>query len=184
MFLKTFLSFVIIQRLMELIIAKKNAKKIKAKGGYEIGKEHYPMIVMLHITFLASFWLEATTSVMPAFWPIPFTIFILAQAMRISVISTLGPFWNTRIYILPQAKPVKKGLYRFMKHPNYVVVMLEMISIPLIFGSYITAILFPVFNALILSVRIRIEEKALVQHYNYEMEMADVPRFVPFRKVK
>lgn len=180
MFLDLFLAFVIGERLIELFISKKNAKYIQSLGGYEVGKKHYPFIVILHIMFLTSFYLESLIRPqLPSYWYIPFSFFVFLQVLRYWVIFSLGMFWNTRIFVLPNSKPINKGPYRFLRHPNYLIVILEMITIPLIFGSYLTMIIFPIINAVILYVRIKTEEQALTDIIAYEQEMKDVPRFVP-----
>ncbi|GBF10340.1 isoprenylcysteine carboxyl methyltransferase family protein [Tepidibacillus sp. HK-1] len=179
-FLSLFLTFVILQRIFELYIAKKNAVYIESLGGFEVGQKHYPFIVMLHITFLLSVYIESSDlTFLPTWWPIPFTIFILAQGMRFWTMASLGRFWNTRIYILPNSKPIHKGPYQFIRHPNYLIVMVEIITIPLIFGAYYSAILFPILNTLLLTIRIKVEEKALSTCTSYKEEMETIPRFFP-----
>lgn len=185
MFFNLFFAFLILERLIELCIAGRNSRFIKSIGGYEVGEKHYLIIVLLHITFLAALFIEANyRNHLPEYWFIPFIIFVIAQALRIWVISSLGKYWNTRIYIVPNASPVTNGPYRYLRHPNYIIVMLEMITIPLIFGAYITAIIFPIINVLILSYRIRVEEKALKELTNYSLEMLETPRFIPWKRSK
>lgn len=185
MFFNLFFAFIILERTIELLIAKRNARFIKSIGGYEVGKEHYPVILILHITFLSSLFLESIyRNYLPKYWFVPFIIFVIAQGFRIWTISSLGKFWNTRIYIVPNTNPVIKGPYRYLRHPNYVIVMIEMITIPLIFGAYLTSILFPIINAFVLSHRIKIEEKALIELTNYNIDMVTAPRFIPRKKSK
>jgi len=180
MFFNLFFAFLILERTIELFIAKRNARLIKSIGGYEVGKEHYTAILILHITFLISLFIEANyRDDLPKYWLIPFSIFIIAQAFRIWIIYSLGKFWNTRIYVVPKSSPVVKGPYRYLRHPNYVIVMLEMITIPLIFSAYLTAIIFPTINVFMLSYRIKVEEKALTELTNYNEDMATAPRFIP-----
>jgi len=154
-----------------------------ARGGYEVGSRHYPVIVLLHITFLASVYFEAKLEAPPSWWIIPFVIFTAAQGLRIWILTSLKEYWNTRIIISPNEKPVVNGPYQYLRHPNYVIVMVEMITIPLIFGAYLSAIIYPLLNAFVLSFRIQIEEQALNQ-LHYQEVMEHTPRFIPFTKGK
>ncbi|HJV44573.1 MAG TPA: isoprenylcysteine carboxylmethyltransferase family protein [Bacillota bacterium] len=154
----------IVQRLTELQIAKRNAKHIRTLGGYEIGANHYKFIVLIHIGFficlLAEVWLESR--LLPNYWLIPFIFFLVAQAFRYWCITSLGSFWNTRIYILPNHPLIRKGPYRLFKHPNYQAVLIEFVSFPFIFGAYHTAITWTLINFAFLKwVRIPTEEQAL-----------------------
>ena len=170
MFFWIVLSIVIIQRLAELGIAKNNEKRMKAEGAYEVGTRHYPIIVLLHTAFFVSLLVEVVVrqpSLSPI-WGILLTIFLLTQVLRVWCLSSLGKFWNTKIIILPGADVVMKGPYRFIRHPNYVIVATEILVLPLLFGAYFTAILFTVLNAWMMSVRIPQEEKALKDATNYK----------------
>ncbi|RXJ02049.1 isoprenylcysteine carboxyl methyltransferase [Anaerobacillus alkaliphilus] len=176
-----FISLVILQRIVEVIIANRNAKWIKRQGGYEVGRDHYKYIVLLHTFFFISLLTEVSLS-RPSFtsWVIaPFVIFLLAQICRVWALSSLGPFWNTRIMVLPGAKVIAKGPYRYLRHPNYVIVSIEILLLPVIFQAYWTAFIFSVLNVLILSLRIKIEEQALLETTNYEETFDAVSRFVP-----
>lgn len=184
MFFYILIFFIIFQRIVELLIANKNAKYIQAIGGFEVGQKHYPFIVLTHTLFFTSLLIEGSSETMPSFWPIPFIFFLFAQVLRIWVLTTLGRFWNTRIYIVPDSKPVKNGPYRFLRHPNYLTVMIEILSIPLVFGAYYTALAFSIINLSILFVRIRIEEQALIQHTEYLQIMESTPRFIGIKSTK
>ena len=164
-----FITIIVLQRVIELIIAKRNAIWIKSKGGYEVGKNHYPYIVLLHTLFFISLLIEVTTKevVYTTWMLIPFLIFVVTQFGRIWALTSLGPFWNTRIMILPGASVIAKGPYRYMRHPNYFIVITEIAVIPLIFQAYWTAFIFSILNVVILSVRIKVEEKALKEATNY-----------------
>lgn len=180
-FIYLLIFIVIVQRLVEVIIADQNASWIKSQGGYEVGREHYPYLVLLHSLFFVSLLIEVTIHP-PTFvtWiAIPFVIFILAQVGRIWALTSLGRFWNTRIMVLPGAKVIAKGPYRFMRHPNYAIVITEILMFPLVFQAYLTAIVFTIFNAAILSIRIKVEENALKEVTNYDDEFAKRGRFVP-----
>lgn len=121
------------------------------------------MIVVLHTLWLVSTLVEGLLRGpdIPAFWPVPLALFLLVQPLRYWAIFSLGERWNTKILVLPGKKPVRRGPYRYIDHPNYVVVVVEILTFPLIFGAWITALVFTVLNAVILSVRIREENRAL-----------------------
>lgn len=160
---------VIIQRIVEVIIAKRNEKKMLEKGAYEVGSTHYPFMIALHVGFFLSLIIEVLIFERPIspIFPILFTLFLGVQALRIWCLSSLGQFWNTKIIILPGANVVKKGPYLFFRHPNYVVVCSEILLLPLMFQAYFTSICFTLLNIWMLSVRIPTEEKALVEATNY-----------------
>jgi methyltransferase len=151
------------QRLFELVLARRNERRARARGAVERGKRHYLLIVALHTLWLFSTLVEGLLRgpEIPVFWPIPLALFLLVQPLRYWAIFTLGERWNTKILVLPGEKPVRRGPYRCLDHPNYVVVVVEILSFPLIFGAWITALVFTVLNAAILSVRIREENRAL-----------------------
>jgi len=157
---------VVIQRLVELIISKQNEKWLLANGAVEHGSSHYKYIVIMHICFFLSLLAEFNLSdrykelniINYSF----LVFFILLQFGRVWVLASLGKFWNTKIFRIKGVELVKKGPYKFFKHPNYIVVILEILILPLIFNLYYTSIIFTVLNALMLSVRIKEENKALV----------------------
>lgn len=163
------IGIVILQRLVELVVARKNEKWMKAQGAYEAGASHYPFMIMLHTAFFISlitevYFFERTLS---PFWVPLLIIFLLAQVARVWCLTSLGKFWNTKIIILPGAEVVQKGPYKLIRHPNYVIVCTELLVLPLIFQAYFTAIVFTLLNILILSVRIPAEERALREATNY-----------------
>jgi methyltransferase len=162
--------FIIIQRIIELLVARNNEKWIKSKGGYEVGANHYPYMVAIHIGFFISLIIEFMVfkQAVSRFWLLLFVVFISLQIMRVWVIASLGRFWNTKILVLPGALAVKKGPFHFIRHPNYVVVTSEIIVIPLMFEAYFTAIVFTLLNVIILSVRIPKEEAALREVTDYK----------------
>jgi methyltransferase len=151
---------VVLQRLGELLLANRNTKRLKAQGAVEIGAGHYPLIVLLHTAWLlAVLWLLPVP--LEISWPW-LAIFVLLQAGRIWVIASLGPYWTTRIISVPGAALVKRGPYRFVRHPNYLVVAGEILALPLAFHEIPVAIFFSLANAAILFWRIREEEAGLV----------------------
>ena len=158
--------FVVLQRVLEIIYARFNEQRMKSQGAIEVGKEHYKWIVLLHVLFFVSLIVETVYrggETGPA-WTLFLAIFIIAQLLRIWALSSLGRFWNTKILVLPGAEKVRRGPYRWVSHPNYIVVAVEIAALPLIFGAWRTALFFSVANALLLLlVRIPTEEKALQQ---------------------
>ncbi|MBI4550954.1 MAG: hypothetical protein HY710_01690 [Candidatus Latescibacteria bacterium] len=132
-------------------------------GGYEVGREHYKWIVLTHVLFFVGVMTEVTLTRRGVSLYLPFwlVIFALAQAVRYWAIVSLGPFWNTRIYVVPGMVPLTRGPYRYLRHPNYAVVVVELLVVPLMFNAYATAIVISLLNAIMLSVRIRCEERAL-----------------------
>lgn len=173
--------FVACQRLIELQIAKRNAAHIRSLGGYEVGAAHYPFLVAMHAVFFIFLFVEvhARGQDAAAPLPLPFALFLLAQVLRVWCLATLGKFWNTRIFVLPGSRPVVRGPYRYLRHPNYTVVTLELLTLPLAFGAPLTALVFSLLNLAILRVRIRIEEAALSEVTEYDREMAQQLRFFP-----
>jgi methyltransferase len=152
------LTFVTFQRLVELPIAHANTKRLLAAGGHEAGAGHYPLLVAVHVAWLASLWWLAPGRPID----LPFlTLFILIELGRIWVLQTLGRRWTTRIIVAPGEKLVASGPYRFVNHPNYQVVIGEIAALPLVFGLWKVALIFTVLNALALTVRIRAENRAL-----------------------
>ncbi|QFY62319.1 hypothetical protein FZ934_00940 [Rhizobium grahamii] len=152
------LSFVTLQRLAELALARRNTDALLRKGGHEVGARHYPLMVTLHALWLAGLWLLAPGHSVNPIWLV---IFCLLQAGRIWVIASLGERWTTRIVILPGTPLVQRGPYRFMSHPNYAIVAGEIATLPLTFGLPFYALGFSLLNALMLRVRIAEESTAL-----------------------
>jgi methyltransferase len=146
------------QRLSELLIAKRNTAALLARGGFEHGAGHYPAMVLLHGAWLAGLWLLAA-GIEPN---LPLAgLYLLLQAFRVWTLASLGPRWTTRIIIVPGETLVARGPYRFMRHPNYAVVIAEILVLPLVFGLAAYAMLFSALNLALLAVRIRAEEAAL-----------------------
>lgn len=153
------LALVALQRLIEILYAERNTRALLARGAVEVGRAHYPLIVLLHAA-----WLIAIVLLLPPgatiYWP-ALGVFVLLQAARVWVIATLGPYWTTRIITLDSAPLVRRGPYRFVRHPNYLVVAGEIAVLPLVFGEVGVAIVFTVLNAAMLAWRIRQEDAAL-----------------------
>ena len=158
-----FLSIIIIQRISELILSKRNENYLISKGAIEYDKEGYKYIVLMHNLFFISVITEFVflERQLNEYWKVLLIIFICTQLLRYWAIFTLGKRWNTKILVLPDIEPIRSGLYKYLKHPNYIAVVIEIAVIPLLFSCYFTAIIFSVLNLLVLNRRIRIEEKAL-----------------------
>jgi methyltransferase len=153
-------AFLIVQRLVELGFAQSNTQRLRAQGGIEFGASHYPLIVALHAAWLLALWVFGHDRDIDPFW---LAMFVLAQIGRVWVIASLGRRWTTRVIVLPGAAPVARGPYRWVKHPNYLVVILEIAAVPLALGLPAVAIVFSLANAALLLQRIRIENEALAQ---------------------
>jgi methyltransferase len=154
----TILAFVTLQRLAELALARSNTRALLAAGAREHSPSHYPLIVAVHAAWLGTLWLLAPGE--PVHLPL-LGLFLLLQAGRIWVIRTLGPRWTTRIIVLPGAPLVTGGPFRFVSHPNYLIVIGEIAVLPLIFGLSEIALIFSLLNAAVLAIRVRAEERAL-----------------------
>ncbi len=154
------LIYVIVERLAELVIANRNTRRLLARGAYEVGASHYRYIVGLHVAWLAAIvgWVAWTA---PQVSSPPLVLYLILQSLRLWVIASLEPYWTTRIITLPEAPLVKSGPYRFLRHPNYVVVVLEIATLPLVFGAWHLAVIFSLLNAAVIWVRVRAESAAL-----------------------
>ncbi|RYG73574.1 hypothetical protein EU245_05590 [Lentibacillus lipolyticus] len=161
-----FILAVIMQRLGELYIARRNEKWMKSMGGIEKGEKHYKWFVLLHCLFFVTAITEVTLNPKPHTAQLNYfllCLFLLMQVGRAWCMHTLGRFWNTKIIVLPGVTVIKKGPYRYLKHPNYVIVAVELFTIPLLIGAELTAFLFPILHLLLLRIRIPSEEKALTR---------------------
>ena len=176
-----FISVMIIQRLLELVIARRNEKWMKEQGAIEFGVKHYQFIVLMHSMFFVVLLFEKMTFIreVSVFWPLFAALFVCMQLIRFWALSSLGRYWNTKILVIPNLEVVRRGPYRFIKHPNYLVVSIELLVVPLMFGAYVTACLFTILNILMLSIRIPAEEKALRELTEYESYLGSCNRFLP-----
>jgi methyltransferase len=154
---------VALQRLLELTYSRRNEMRLRARGAVERGRGHYPVIVAIHTLWLVSTLVEGLLRgpEPPVWWPLPLAAFLLVQPLRYWAIFSLGVNWNVRVLVVPGGKLVRRGPYRYFPHPNYVVVAVEVLTFPLIFGAWITAIVFSLLNAALLYVRIQTENRAL-----------------------
>jgi len=161
--LLAFLVYFVVQRLGELWISTRNARRMFARGAREHGREHYPMLIALHTLFPAALigevlWLGARPGPLTPCWVV---LWVLAQGLRWASMESLGECWNTRIIVLPGAPLVRRGPYRWLRHPNYVAVAVELLSASLMFGAWRTAVVLSIANAIALRVRIASENRAL-----------------------
>jgi methyltransferase len=158
------IALVAVERLVELIVARRNAAWSFARGGREFGQGHWPVMVLLHSAFLVAAPLEVLLldrPFLPALgWPM-LGLSLFTQLLRWWCISTLGPRWNPRVIVVPGLPRVSGGPYRYLPHPNYLAVVIELAALPLVHGAWITALCFSLGNAALLWVRIRCEEEAL-----------------------
>ena len=162
---------VALERLAELIISRRNLAWAKSHGGYESGFGHFPFMVVLHTGLLVACLVEAAQRpFIPALGWSMFAVVVLSQALRWWCIATLGPRWNTRIVVIPGLALVGSGPYRWLRHPNYVAVVLEGIALPLVHTGWVTAVVFTVLNAALLRVRISAENAAMAQALTRDSE--------------
>jgi methyltransferase len=153
------LGLVAAQRLWELWLADRNTRRLLAEGAVEVGSGHYPLFIVLHASWLAAIALTTPAATVPSLWLL--AGYGVLQLGRLWVITTLGRFWTTRIITLPAAPLVRRGPYRFVRHPNYWVASLEILVLPLVFGQVWIALIWSVANALLVAWRIRVEDGAL-----------------------
>ena len=152
------LALVTLQRLGELVLARRNTRELMRQGGIEVAPQHYPAIIACHTLWLACLWVFGWSRPVVIGW---LALFLLLQALRGWVLATLGARWTTRIIVVPGETLVARGPYRWLDHPNYAVVVSEIVVLPLAFGLPVIALVFSVANACILRVRIRAENRAL-----------------------
>jgi methyltransferase len=150
--------FLIAQRLVELGLAQWNTARLRALGAVEFGAAHYPLMVALHACWLLGLWMLGHDRAVDPFW---LAVFILLQAGRLWVIASLRSRWTTRVIVLPGVAPIARGPYRWLRHPNYLIVVLEIAVVPLALGLPLFALVFSLANAVLLAYRIRVENQAL-----------------------
>ncbi|MCP9274744.1 isoprenylcysteine carboxyl methyltransferase family protein [Mycolicibacterium arenosum] len=155
---------VAVERVAELVVSKRNLEWSRERGGTEFGAGHYPVMVVLHTALLVGCVVEVVAlhrPFIPALgWPM-LAVVVATQVLRWWCISTLGHHWNTRVVVIPGAQRVTGGPYRFIPHPNYVVVVIEGVALPLVHSAWLTAMVFTVLNAALLRTRLRVENTAL-----------------------
>ena len=152
-------ALVALQRLGELILANRNTIRLFARGGREVGREHYPIMVLLHASWLIAIVALTPLDAWPNWWLIG--VFAVLQSLRVWVIATLGPYWTTRVITLDDAPLVTGGPFRYVRHPNYWIVIGEIAVLPLAFGQWQIALVWSALNALLLRHRIAVESTAI-----------------------
>jgi methyltransferase len=155
---------VAVERLVELVISRRHERALRARGAVEAGAGHYPLMVAVHAALLAGAAAEVLLLDRPFLpwlgWPM-LAVVVATMALRYWVIATLGERWTTRVLVLPAVPLVARGPYRFLRHPNYLAVVLEVMALPLVHTAWITALVCGVLNLLVLALRIRVEDAAL-----------------------
>jgi methyltransferase len=163
-FFTVLVALVAAERLVELVVSKRNAAWSMARGGRETGRRHYAAMVVLHTGLLVGMLVEAWVRRPDVPLGLAASMLVLAvasQVLRWWCIATLGRRWNTRVIVVPDLPLVAAGPYRYLRHPNYVAVVLEGVALPLVHACWLTALIFTVANAFVLAVRLRVENAAL-----------------------
>lgn len=171
-----------IQRLFELRTSIKNERWILSQGGHEVGHSHYKWMVALHSSWMVAMIAEVYFLSCPFILPLALlSLFgaVAGQILRYVAITTLGKRWTTKIFILPQKEAVSSGIFKYLKHPNYLGVILEVFFVPLIHTAFLTSAIYSALNGLLLKKRIHLEEQALSQSNNYGDLMKNKSRFMP-----
>ena len=150
---------VALQRLGELLLSRRNERRLKSQGAVELGAGHYPLIVALHLAWLVWIYVAVAPDAPVNWWLLG--LYGLLQVARVWVIASLGPYWTARVFTLPERPLVNRGPYRFCRHPNYLVVCAEIAVLPLAFGAWQIALICSLINGALLAWRIRVEEAAL-----------------------
>ncbi len=154
------LVYVTLERLFELVLSRRHTRALLAEGACEVGRGHYPFMVGVHVLWLVAMW-SLLLGGDAMFQPLPTVLYVLVQGLRFWTMATLGGLWTTRIIVVPHVPLVRSGPYRFLRHPNYVVVVLEIALLPLALGSWPLALGFSAANAFALFLRIKAEEATL-----------------------
>jgi methyltransferase len=157
--LHVIVGLVALQRLCELLYAERNTRLLKRRGATEIGRQQYPLFILLH-----GAWLLTLVTLVPAHYPVRWSLLVLfigLQLMRLWVVATLGRFWTTRIITIGDAPVVTHGPYRFVRHPNYLIVIVEIATLPLAFDAFTIAGAFTLLNVPLLAWRMKLEDEAL-----------------------
>lgn len=171
---------VALQRVAELVMSRRNARWALARGGVESGVAHYRVMVAFHALFLVACVVEPLLADRPFRGGQAATCIaalLLAQGLRWWSVTTLGARWNARVIVVPDETPVTSGPYRYLRHPNYVAVIIEMIALPMVQGSWMTAVIATVGNALLLRTRVVVEERALGARWAQAFHAT--PRWIP-----
>ena len=157
-FASVILALVTLQRLGELVLSRRNTERLLARGGVEVGANHYPLIVLVHAGWLTALWIWGRNQDVNL---AALAGFLVLQGLRVWILAALGPRWTTRIVVLPGAPLVASGPYRYFPHPNYAVVVGEIALLPLALHLPRLALIFSLLNLAVLALRIRVENRAL-----------------------
>ncbi len=176
------IGLIVLERLGELVLTERNARRLRARGGFEVGSAHFLPMALLHTGLLIAAPLEVFTlerSFVPTLGWLMLALLAGTMGLRYWAITSLGDRWTTRVFVVPEEPPAVAGPYRWLRHPNYLAVIVEVAVLPLIHTAWLTAILFSLGNAWILKTRIRVEERELEKHSDYFEQLGDRPRLVP-----
>lgn len=173
---------VVLERLVELALTRRNTRRLEARGGFEVGAEHFSIMAAMHTALLVAaplevFWLERPYH--PVFGSLALVVVGITMALRYWAVTSLGDRWTARVFVVPGEAPVARGPYRFLRHPNYLAVVGEVAALPLVHGAWLTAVVFTLANAWMLKVRIGVEERALSEVSEYQETLGDRPRLMP-----
>lgn len=177
-----FVAILVGQRLFELALSRRNLARLRDRGAIEYGAEHFGAMKLLHASFLIACPLEVFLlgrPFLPGLGYPMLAVVVAAQALRYWAIGSLGERWNVRIFVVPGLTAVTSGPYRWIRHPNYLAVVLEIAAVPLVHTAWITSLVFTLANAAMLRVRIRCEERALEAHARYRELFGDRGGLVP-----
>ena len=180
------IGLVVVERLVELVITERNARRMRSRGGFEVGGAHFLPMALLHAGLLVAAPLEVfrlERPFVPLLGGVMLVLLAGTMALRYWAISSLGDRWTTRVFVVPEEPPAVRGPYRWLRHPNYLAVIVEVAVLPLVHTAWWTAIAFSIGNALVLRTRIRVEEEALEAHSDYFEKLGDRPRLIPGREI-
>lgn len=177
-----FLALIGAERVGELLLSRRNIAWALDRGGRELGRRHFRWIALLHAAFLPACALEVWALSRPFLPGLGFpmlAVVLMAQGLRYWAVLTLGRRWSVRVIALPGVPVVTGGPYRFVRHPNYLAVILEGVAVPLVHTAWLTALVFTLLNTPLLWIRVRCEEAALARHSDYRTQLGAVPRLAP-----
>ncbi len=175
---------VVLQRLFELRVSLRNEAALRARGAIEHAPQQMPWMIFVHTAWLFAMLMEVFVFQRPFVWALALpslALFAIGQTLRIAAMKTLGPRWTVKVLTLPGEPPVTRGVYRWLRHPNYLGVILEMLALPLFHSAWVTALTFSAANALLLIYRIKAEERALRSDNAYDDHFRDRSRLIPGR---
>jgi len=163
--LLAYLTFIVAHRLFELGVSARNERALRARGAFEVGRSHFPLFVALHVAYPMALAFEVlVVGARPGrFWPLWAALLVASIALRVAAYRALGDRWTARIWVLSGQPPVTRGVYRWLRHPSYLAITIELAAAPLLFGAWRTALGASSLNLLALGIRIPIENRALAE---------------------